>query len=186
MVSLASLWAPIVISAILVFLVSSLIHMVLKYHNSDYKALPNEDAVREVIRNAKPEPREYIIPYCPDYKLMNSPEMQKKFAEGPLAVLTIKPAGSTAMGPTLVQWFIYSLFVSLVAGYVASRSVAAGTDYLHVFRITGTVAFMGYAGAQLQDSIWWGRPWSITIKNMFDGLIYGLLTAGTFGWRWPR
>jgi len=26
----------------------------------------------------------------------------------------------------------------------------------------------------------------MTIKEVVDGLIYGLLTAGTFGWLWPR
>jgi hypothetical protein len=29
-------------------------------------------------------------------------------------------------------------------------------------------------------------PWSIVLKESFDGLIYSLLTAGTFGWLWPR
>ena len=43
---LGALWLPIVLSALLVFVVSAIIHMVLKYHNRDYKQLPNEVAVR--------------------------------------------------------------------------------------------------------------------------------------------
>ena len=60
------------------------------------------------------------------------------------------------------------------------------TPYLTVFRIVGTVTFAGYALALAQYSIWYGRAWSITLKSMFDGLIYALLTGGVFGWLWPQ
>jgi hypothetical protein len=55
-----------------------------------------------------------------------------------------------------------------------------------VFRFAGTTAFLGYAFALAHDSIWFKRRWSTTVKFLFDGLLYGLLTAGTFGWLWPR
>ena len=67
---LGALWLPIVLSAVLVFVVSAIIHMVLKYHNRDYTKLPNEDAVRAALRAGNPEPRQYIIPYCADPKEM--------------------------------------------------------------------------------------------------------------------
>jgi hypothetical protein len=68
---------------------------------------------------------------------------------------------------------------------VAGRTVPAGTEYLHVFRVTGTVAFAGYGLALVQDSIWYGRRWGSTVKSLVDSLIYALLTAGSFGWLWP-
>jgi hypothetical protein len=55
-----------------------------------------------------------------------------------------------------------------------------------VFRLVGTAAFMGYSLALLQHSIWYKRNWGTTLKSVFDGLLYGLLTAGVFGWLWPR
>ena len=58
--------------------------------------------------------------------------------------------------------------------------------YLRVFRFAGATAFIGYAVALWQMSIWYRRAWSTTIKATVDGLIYALLTAGTFGWLWPR
>ena len=61
-----------------------------------------------------------------------------------------------------------------------------GTSYLRVFQIVGTTAFLGYAGALVQQSIWYGRSWSMTIRTMLDGLLYALLTAGVFGWLWPH
>ena len=38
----------------------------------------------------------------------------------------------------------------------------------------------------LPNSIWWGKPWRNTCLEALDGVLYGLLTAGSFGWLWPR
>jgi hypothetical protein len=186
MVSLAALWLPILLSAVFVFIASSVVHMVLAYHNRDYVKLPNEDAVRAAIRSGNPEPRQYIIPYCPSMKEMSAPEMQQKMKEGPMAVLNLRPIGAISMGPSLAQWFVFALVISYVTAYVAAHSLAPGTDYLHVFRIVGAVAWLGYAGGQIPAAIWMAKPWSVTSKEVLDGLIYGLVTAGTFGWLWPR
>lgn len=186
MVSLAALWLPVVLSAVFVFVLSSIIHMVLGYHRSDYSRLPNEDAVRAAIRSGNPAPAQYIIPYCANPKEMESPEMKQKLAEGPLAVLNIRPAGAIGMGKSLVQWFLFALVVSFFVGYVATHALPAGAPYLKVFQVVGTVGFLAYAAGQLPAAIWMGKPWSIAIKETFDGLLYGLVTAGTFGWLWPR
>ena len=72
------------------------------------------------------------------------------------------------------------------AAYVAGRALAPGTEYPRVFQLVGATAFVGYSLALLQTSIWYRRAWKLTIKSIFDGLIYALLTAGTFGWLWPH
>ena len=186
MVSLGSLWLPIVLSAVLVFVLSSIVHMVLGYHRSDYTRLPNEDAVRAAIRSGNPAPAQYIIPYAIGPKEMESPEMKQKVAEGPLGVLNIRPAGKIGMGPSLVQWFIFSLVVSFFVAYVATHALPPGAPYLKVFQIVGAVGFLAYAAGQVPAAIWMGKPWSVAAKEVVDGLLYGLATAGTFGWLWPR
>ena len=186
MVSLGSLWLPILLSAVLVFLTSSIIHMVLKYHNRDYQRLPNEDAVRAAIRGGNPNPAQYIIPYCSEMKQMETPEMKQRYAEGPVAVLNVMRAGVPGMGRYLLQWFVFSLIVSFFVSYVAAHGVPAGARYLHVFRIVGATAFLAYAAGQVPAAIWMGKPWGVAWKEVFDGLLYGLVTAGTFGWLWPR
>jgi hypothetical protein len=186
MVSLGSLWLPILVSAVLVFVVSAIIHMVLKYHNSDYKPLPNEDAVRAAIRAGNPAPAQYVIPYCSDMKDMDKPEMQKKYSEGPVAVINLMSPGKPNMGKYLTQWFVFIVFVSLFIAYVAAHTIAPGALYLQVFRVVGAVGFLAYGAGQIPESIWMGKPWKITVKGVFDGLVYALVTAGTFGWLWPR
>jgi hypothetical protein len=186
MVSLGSLWLPILLSAVLVFIVSAIVHMVLKYHSSDYTRLPNEDAVRAAIRSGNPAQAQYIIPYCSEMKHMQTPEMQQKYAEGPVAVINLMRPGVPKMGGSLIQWFILSLIISLFIAYIAAHSIPPGVRYLRVFRIVGAVGFLAYAAGQVPAAIWMGKPWRVAWKEVFDGLLYGLVTAGTFGWLWPR
>ena len=183
---LAALWLPVLLSAVLVFVLSAIIHMVLKYHNSDYKRLPNEDAVRAAIRSGNPEPRQYIFPYAAEMKELESPEMKQKYAEGPVGVMYLRRPGPMTMGPALIQWFLYTLLVSLFIAYVAAHAIPAGAEYLHVFRVVGAIGFLTYGVGQIPASIWMGKPWAVAAKEVFDGLLYGLVTAGTFGWLWPR
>jgi hypothetical protein len=186
MVDLMSLWLPILLSAVAVFAASSIIHMVLPYHRTDYKKLPGEDKVLETMRNEGVVPGNYHFPWAASHKELGSAEMMDKFKKGPVGIINVIPNGPPAMGKYLVMWFVFCLVISIFAAYVAGRSLTAQAEYLAVFRLAGTVAFLGYSAAQVSDSIWKGQAWSTTIKAVLDGLIYGLLTAGFFGWLWPR
>jgi hypothetical protein len=186
MVPLGSLLLPVVLSAVFVFLASFLVHMVLRYHSSDYTQLPNEDAVRAAIRAGNPAPKQYIIPYCKDPKEMQSPEMLQKHIEGPVAVLNLRAPAKPTMGPYLGQWFVFNLVVAFFVAYVAAHTIPPGTVYLEVFRVVGAVTFLAYAAGVFPAAIWMAKPWPVALKEALDGLIYGLVTAGTFGWLWPR
>ena len=186
MVPLASLWIPIIVSAVLVFVASAILHSALKYHNTDYRKFSNEDDVRAAINKGNASPGMYIIPWAMGPGAAKDPAIAEKFAQGPLAVAYLRRPGKMQMGPILVRWFVYLLVVSYFVAYVAANTITAGTPYLAVFRVVGTVGFLAYAGARGQSAIWWGEPWSVTIKDIIDGLIYGCVTAGTFGWLWPK
>src|SRR5690606_41363261 len=177
MIPILSLWLPILLSSAAVFLLSSLVHKVLKYHNSDYKKLPSEDQITDAIRSANAQAGDYIFPYCETMEERNSKEFKEKVERGPAGVITIFPAGPVSMGSSLFQWFIYSIIVGIFAAYVSGRALGPGADYLEVFRFSGVTAFTGYSLALMQNSIWFKRSWATTIKSMFDGLIYALVTA---------
>jgi hypothetical protein len=186
MVYLTELWLPIVGSAVAVFVGSSLLHMLLTYHRADYKKLPNEDKLLAVLGAEGLTPGVYPFPYCMEQKQMRSPEMQEKYKKGPVGMLTVLRSGPPAMGKYLGTWFAFCVVMSIFVAYVTGRALAAGTPYLAVFRMAGTVAFIGYSASEAVASIWKGQPWASTIRHMFDGLVYALLTAGMFGWLWPR
>jgi hypothetical protein len=185
MISIVSLWLPVVVAAVAVFVVSSVIHMVLTYHQSDYAQLPSEQAVREALRGFDIPPGDYHTPFGGSAKAMSDPAFVEKMTRGPVALMTFIKPGPPSMTANLVQWFVFCLAISLFAAYLTSRAVAPGADYLAVFRFAGTTAFAGYGLALIEDSIWYYRKWSTTWKNVFDGLVYALITAGVFGWLWP-
>ena len=186
MIPLTALWLPTLVSAVIVFFASFIMHMVLGYHKSDYRKLPDEDRVTDALRNpeVKPGP-DYFFPYC-KFEEMKSPAVIEKFKRGPVGFVTVLPSGPPAMGKNLVQWFLYCVVISIFAAYLSGRLLAPGTDFLQVFRVVGTVAFLGYGAAHAQESIWSGRSWTVTLKHLFDSVIYAVLTAGIFGWLWPK
>ena len=186
MTGISALLLPILLSAVIVFLVSSIIHMFLPLHKNDYGKLPNEDKVRDALRPFAIPPGDYMVPRPSGPEDMRSPAFQDKVKQGPVMVVTVMPNAQLSMGKNLVLWFLYSLVVGLFAAYVTGRALPPGSPYLSVFRFAGVTAFLSYAVALWQMSIWYQRSWSTTFKATIDGLIYALLTAGTFGWLWPK
>jgi hypothetical protein len=185
MVPILSLWLPILLSAVAVFIVSSIIHMVLGYHKNDFVALPSEKEVMDDLHKYNIPPGDYSFPRAKNMKEMGSPEFIEKMKQGPVGMMTIVKSGPPSMGKELMVWFIYSIIVGIFAAYVAGRALPEGAHYLSVFRFAGVTAFVGYSLALLQNSIWYKRNWAATLKSMFDGLIYALFTGGIFGWLWP-
>lgn len=186
MVPVLSLGVPILLSAAIVFLASSIMHMVFTYHRSDLRRLAKEDDLLETLRRLGVPPGDYCAPYAGSPAAMKDPAFLAKMNKGPFVLMTVAPGGPPSMSTSLLLWFLYSVVVSLFAGYIASRALAPGVSYLAVFRFVGTAAFMGYSLGLIQHSIWYKRNWGTTLKAVFDGLVYALLTAGTFGWLWPR
>lgn len=185
MVPLTTLWLPILLSAVAVFIASTLVHMALKYHVGDYGKVPSEDAVMDALRKFNIPPGDYVIPRAGSNAEMRSAEFKEKFKRGPVAMLTLLTS-EMAMGRRLLQWFVYLVVVSIFAGYIAGRALGPGAPGASVCRFASTVAFAGYGLAQWQNSIWYSRKWSTTLKYTFDSLIYGLLTGLIFAWLWPH
>jgi hypothetical protein len=186
MVPVLSLWLPILVSAAIVFVASSIIHMVLPFHKSDYRKLPDEEGVMGALRTFGLPTGDYVFPCVQSPKEMKDPAFLEKRTKGPVGFMTIMEGGPVSMGPSLAQWFLYCLVVGVFAAYVAGRALGPGAHYLKVFRFAGVTAFVGYSLALWQNTIWYKRAWLTTLKSNVDGLVYGLLTAGTFGWLWPR
>ena len=184
MMTVLSLWLPILLAAVAVFLASSVIHMVIGFHKNDMKPIPDERKVADALRPFAIPPGDYFIPHG-HAKEMHTPEYIQKTKEGPVAIITVRPNEPAKMGKSLGLWFGYSLVVGAVAAYVAGSTLSIGAEYGEVFRVVASVAFAGYSLAVLQASIWWGRSWGYTVRTMVDGVIYGLLTGGVFGWLWP-
>lgn len=178
--TIMSLWLPIIVSAAVIFIAGAVIWMGMPWHKKEWQKTPDEEAVRSALRGC--QPGIYTVPNCTDQSQFKNPDMQQKFIDGPQAFITVVPSGLPKMGGKLVTMFGYNLVVAIVCAYVVSRTLAPGADYLAIFRISGTVAFIAYGMAYVQESIWFGRQWSSTAMTFLDALIYALLTGGIFGW----
>lgn len=183
MVPLVDLWLPILVSAVAVFVVSSVVHMALPIHKGDMKKLPGEEGLLAAMRAQKLAPGSYMFPCADSMKEMCTPEMQAKLAQGPIGNMNV--LASMSMGRSLGQWFVLSLFVSACAAYLAGMVLGPGADAKTIFRITSTAALLGYGLSHLQDSIWKGVGWGISVKFVFDGVLYALSTGAVFAWMWP-
>lgn len=183
MVSLVSLWLPIVLSAVAVFILSSMVWMMLPWHKKDFRALPDEPSARGALRGTAPGL--YTVPHMADRSELQSPDYRKKLEEGPVGFLVVLPNGDPSMSRSLVQWFVWTLFVSFTVAYLLSHSVPNGYGFPLAFRIGSTVAWAAYSWAYVTEGVWFGRPWSYVAKQLFDGLLYGLATGAIFGWLYP-
>jgi hypothetical protein len=182
----ASLWLPILLSAVIVFVASSIIHMGPLWHRGDFPRMPQEAEVQSALRPLAIAPGDYFIPRAPGMAEMRSPEFKDKLRRGPVVVMTVLPNGMINMNRSLAQWFVFLIVVGIFVALVTGQTLPIGTDYPRVFKVAGIVAFIGYSLALCELSIWYRRSWSLTLKAALDGVIYAGLTAGTFGWLWPR
>jgi hypothetical protein len=184
MVPLSHLWLPIIASAVAVFVVSALLHMLFTYHNSDYRKVPNEDEVRAAINKGGLTAGQYILPYAVAMGAKD-PVVQQKMKEGPTGFLLLRKPSGPEMGPFLGQWFVLTLVIASLVAYVAALTIAPGADHMAVFRVVSTIAFLAYAGSVSQEAIWRAVPWSAAIKTILDGLVFALVTGGLFAVMWP-
>lgn len=185
MVTIGALWLPILLSATAAWVASTIIWMVMPHHKSDFRKLPDEDAALRALTPQELVPGQYSFPYSGSPEDLRDPETARKFDEGPVGFLTVVPSGTPTMGKKLILSFVFCLVISMVVAYLGSRVLDSGADYLAVFRVTGTVAWLAYGTATVPDAIWFGRPWSTVGKGLLDALVFGLLNAGFFGWLWP-
>src|SRR5207253_11043406 len=147
MIPLIALWLPILLSAVIVFFASFIIHMVLAYHKTDYRKLPDEDRVTDALRSAGvTRGPAYFFPYF-SFKEMKSPPVIEKMKRGPVGLLTVLPSGPPAMGKYMVQWFLYCLVISIFVAYLSSLTLVPWSAFVPVFRVVGTAASLGYCAA---------------------------------------
>lgn len=184
----AQLWEPILLSAALVFIWSAISWTMLPWHNSEWKGLPNADAVRDAIKaSGNWGPGLYMFPWWPTDKERRSPEARAKIAEGPSGMVTIMRTGPMNMGKMMTQSVLANIVVAFFVAYIAWHALGAYPQpYLRVFRIVGATGFAAFCFGKISDSIWFQRPWKSFFLDAADALIMGFLMGGTFGWLWPH
>jgi len=188
MIVLQTLWLPILLSSVFVFIASCVIHMALPWwHKGDYPKLPAEDKFSEAVRPLSIPPGDYMVPGCDSMAEMRTPEFKEKMMKGPRLIMTVIPNGPFSMGKPMTLWFLYVVVITFFAAYVSFHAVPFGEHHhKHVLRFAGVTAALGYGGALCQWSIWYSRSWTTTVKGIVDGVLYAAVTGATLAWLWPQ
>jgi hypothetical protein len=183
MVSLLDLWVPILVAAIVVQIASTIIHMALPFwHTADYRTAEDDRPFLEAMRPLRSGL--YMIPRMPKEP---TPEQTAEWSKGPSAIMYLRNPAAFSFGKTIGLYFLYCLVSAVFVAYIAGQTLPRGTDYLRVFQIAGAAGTIFWSfGNNVSDAIWYGKPWRATIKYAIDGLIYGCLMGGVFGWLWPE
>jgi hypothetical protein len=188
MIPVTQYWLPIVVATILCFVSGAILHMMIPLHKGDWRQLPDEDGVLAALKRAGVTPGNYMFPNSPagDMSAMKDPAFQKRLAENPGGVMTIRPAGAIVMGPYLIKQFIYHLVISVLIAFVVGRLVGAGHGFAHVFHYTSILAGLTYVGALFPEVIWYHHPRNYVLAKVVDGVVWALLTGLAFGWLGPK
>lgn len=186
MPQMLELWLPILASAACVFVSSAIIWMATPLHKNDYKSPGDkEDRVLEFAKSISLAPGVYCFPWMKCEKNADQAAVKAKMDAGPWWSLTVMHAKPN-FGASLILWFLNSLVVSAIVGYVTYHTLASSAHYLKVFQIAGATATLAYCGYLLPMVSWHALPLKQLPAKIFDGLVYSLLTAGCFGWLWPH
>jgi hypothetical protein len=179
-------WLPALVSAVFLFITSAILQMATGWHHSDYGALPDEEAFRNVVRPLAIPPGDYTVPVPKWGGEMRSPEFTKKVDEGPRVMMTVLPNGMTGMNSMLLWQFLYFLFVSWFAGHFSFRVFGPAAHDHDILHTVAGISFAAYGLALWPLVIWFRRSFKTTLKANVDALIYAVITALTFCWLWPR
>ncbi len=188
MAFLTELWLPIVLSAVIVFISSAVLWMALPLHKNDFVAPPDEASIMNAVTTHGFKPGQYYIPWCNHGEGGHKdPAFIEKMKRGPWVMLTVMDK-APSFPRSLMQWFIYQLVLCALIGYCAWAALGErlNLEYLEIFQVVGAIALLAQAGMALQDSIWKGSSWRLSITKLIDGVVYALLIAGVFAWLWPH
>lgn len=181
---LVALWIPILASAAAVWVASALMWMVMPHHRKDMRKLPDEDAFMAQVRAAGILPGGYAFPHCPSHADGQKPEFKRKWEEGPAGYLSVW--GKMNMGKNMGLTFLVYLVAGLLIAYLGWSALPHdGAGFGQVMQVIGTAGVLAYCTAFLPNAIWFQMPRNALLSNLFDGLVYGLITGAIFGALWP-
>lgn len=180
-----SLLLPIVVSAVAVFVLTLIVHM-MPWHKRDYIRLPDEDGVMQALRPFNIPPNDYVTPHPGSGDYMKSPEYDAKREAGPVMWLTVAPPGPWNLGRIMGLWFLFVVVVSAAVACVVGTILPPGAHTHAVFHYAAAITFLSYAMGGVPMSIWYDRKWSTTFRNAVDSLLYALATGWIFSMMWPK
>ena len=182
---LVSLWLPILLSAVAVWIVSAVVWMALPHHKNDFIALPDEDGFMDDLRKRGIKPGNYVFPDFRKRDSMETDKVKNALQQGPVGHLSLWQPPLT-MGGKMIGTFIVYLVVSALIAYLARVALPTPAPFAKVFQVVATAGVLAYSFSFIPNSIWFGSYKRTIAAGFIDGIVYGLITGAIFAWRWPH
>ncbi len=182
---LIPLWLPILVSAVIVWILSAIVWMALPHHKRDFIALPDEDGFMEHLRQSGIKPGNYVFPDFRDPKAMKSEKIQKALEGGPVGHLSVWRTPLT-MGDKMIATFVVYLVVSTLIAYLTRVALPGAAPFAKVFQVAGTAGILAYSFSFIPNAVWFGSYKRTIVAHIVDGIFYGLITGVLFAWLWPH
>ena len=182
-----SLWLPILLSAVAVWIASIVLGLPFFHHKTDWIGLPKgqEDALASFLRTSDVRPGNYLFPDFRTREAMESERVKKALNDGPVGHLSLWPT-PLGMGGKMAATFVVYLIVNTLIAYLTRVAIPGPASFARVFQVAGAAGVLAYGFAHLPSAIWWGAYRRTIVANVIDGMIYGCITGAIFAWRWPQ
>lgn len=176
---------PVLLAGGLVWLASAVLWMALPHHHGEYRRLPDEAALRAVLRSQSVSRGQYIFPFLQRWEEASTEEGRRSFELGPVGFLTIMDNRVPSISRHMLLTLAHYLLVNAGIAWAAQLLIPPGAGYALVFRPVAVMALLAHGAAIIPEAIWYGKPWGNVLRALFDAAVYALLTAGAFAAFWP-
>lgn len=183
-VALLDLWLPIVVATVAGHFLSFVLWAVLPHHTPEWRKIPNESKMMDLIRDLPVPPGQYMFPNLAhsDFK---DPEKRALYTRGPIGTLTVWP-GVSSMPRNMALTILFYLVSATAIAYLATIALEASADGFEVFRFTATVALLTFTFGGIPNGIWFRKSPRSMVTEFLDGVLMAALFGGVFSALWPE
>ena len=173
---MAWLLVPALVAAVVLFVVNSICWMALKHHMSDFKQMPNRDAVEAALKGIPPGGF-YCLPHMADFgNNCKDPKMAERFAAGPNVSLVACKPGPMMAGSVFVFGFVLNL-VEAVALVGILHIMRGYTDLVHAVVYAAALGALVRGVGPVSQANWMKYPWAYAWKVIGDGVVAYAIAA---------
>ena len=180
-VELISLFFPVLLTTVALFISGFLCWAILPNHKPDWQKLPNEDEFLDAIAELNLPRGNFAYPHAMDQQSMESDTYKRAVERGTFGTVQVW-GEAPKMGTNLIRQVVYLLVTNSCLAYLSTLALPAGADFMQVFRFVATAALLTFTVAVVPGTIWFKNRLT---GYLIDGVIQAVIVGAIFGSMWP-
>jgi hypothetical protein len=173
---MAWLLVPALVGAVVLFVTNSICWMVLKHHMSDFKQVPNRDAVEAALKGIPPGGF-YTMPHMSDFGgNCKDPKFAERFLSGPNVAIAVGKPGPMMAAGVFVKGFLVNV-VEATSLVCILHAMGGTADLVHTLVYAGLLGGLVRGVGPVTQANWMNFPWPHAIKVLADGVFCYAIAA---------